>query len=386
MVDRRTRRLCRERRDSNSSNSDRKERRNNKSAVAASTRLGENSQREKNPTKKTAGGKKGKGNFPRMKRRLSKEGGVQTQNQSSSEAAELDDSSDSGSCDSGKGKGNDGAQRDKPRGRDRPEEASKPCAVKPSAVGKTVIDIAHTDSSENGSAPAAAPAPDPAPPRPGSKKRSRQDTARAAATNSRGRGSDGFLGALMGGLPMQRAASVDSSFPPHQGSHPKLKRRLSVDGLHGRANTAEGSSFAGRDRLQLKQAESLDTATSRRDGLSSNGCNPSRPEAASGQDARPLRSIPELSSSASEHLSTASGTVEAPTKKSEKRRAMLSDARRPKPAKKARPAEKDPPAPISKKPAYTKVPNFKGVVRKVSNGKYFLWVLDKLHDGKPYDR
>lgn len=35
---------------------------------------------------------------------------------------------------------------------------------------------------------------------------------------------------------------------------------------------------------------------------------------------------------------------------------------------------------------YEKVPHFTGVVRKISNGTFFLWVKDKLHDGTPYDR
>lgn len=397
MVDRRSRRLRRESRENNTSpNSDRKERRKNRSAVAASARLGETSQQDKIPKKKTPGDKNGKVNFPRMKRRLSKEGGMQSLIYSSSEATDLHDSSDNGSDGSGKGKGkgkkgNVDAQRDKPRGGNRTEKAGKPPrAVKPSAVGMTVIDIAHTDSGEDDSAPAAAPAAGAAPVRLGSKKRSsKQDTAGAAATNSRGRGSDAFQGALMGGPPLQRATSVDSSFPPDQGSHPKLKKRASVGNLQGRANTAEGSSsFPGHDRLQLKRAESFDTATSRRDGLPSNGCVSSRPESAPGQDARPLRSIPELSSTQSEPRSTVGGAVGASTKQSEKRgRADLTDSRRPKVAKKARPAEKeDAPATIPKKPAYAKVPHFMGVVRKVSNGKFFLWVHDKLHDGKPYDR
>lgn len=398
MVDRRSRRLRRESREINTSpNSDRKERRKNRSVVAASARLGETSQQDKIPKKKTPGDKNSKVNFPRMKRRLSKEGGMQELKYSSSEAADIHDWSESGSDGSGKGKGKKGivgAQRDKPRGGDRTvrtEKAGKPPrAVKPSAVGKTVIDIAHSGSSEDDSAPAAAPAAGAAPARLGGKKRSsKQDTAGTAATNSRGRGSDASLGALIGGPPLQRATSVDSSFPPDQGSHPKLKKRASVGDLQGRANTAEGSSsFPGRDRLQLKRAESFDTATSRRDGLPSNGCVSSRAESATGQDARPLRSIPELSSSQSEHRSTVGGAVGSSTKQSEKRgRADLTDSRRPKVAKKARPAEKeDAPATIQKKPAYAQVPHFTGVVRKVSNGKFFLWVHDKLHDGKPYDR
>ncbi|CAM9484340.1 unnamed protein product, partial [Laminaria digitata] len=411
MIDRRARRLRRESRGGNTSNpnSARNERRKMRSAVAASAQNGEISPQGKIPRKKksAAGGPQegSKGSFPRLKRRLSKEGGIQTLKSSSSEAAELDDSSDSAGVDSDEGKGNKGtggARRDsKPRGKDKAGKAGKPrAAAKPSAVGKTVIDIAHTDSSENSSVPGAAPAPSPGPgpSRLGIKKRSsKQDLAGAAAPNSRGRGSDDFLGALMGGgRPMQRATSVDSSLPPHPGSRPKLKKRPSVDNnLQGRANTAEGSSgLPGHDRSHLKRAESLDTATSRRDGLPpSNECHSLRPEAAAAgqQDARPLRSIPELSSrpSSSEHVSTAGGgAAGAPTKKSEKRsRAELTDAaRRPKPAKKARLAEKeDPPAPIPKKSSiYAKVPQFKGVVRKVSNGDYFLGEIDVLHDGQPY--
>lgn len=397
MVDQRaSRRLRRESRESNNSpNSDREERRKNRSVVAASARLGGKSQQEKNPKKKSAaGGKNGKVDFPRMKRRLSKEGGMQALRYSSSEAAGLDDSSGSDSCGSGKGsKGNSDAQRDKPRRGDRGQRADKKLrdANNPSAVGKTVVDIVYTDSSENdcsSSAAAPAPGPVPTPARLGSNKRfSKQATDGATETNSGGRGRDDFLGALMDGPPLQRAISVDSSFPPHQASHPKLKKRPSLDNLQGRAIGAEGSGYASRDHLQLKRAESLDTATYRRDGFPSNGCHSPRPEAPSGQGTRPLRSIPELSSSQSEHRSTASGTVGAPAKKIGKRRVELTDSRRPKPAKKARPAEKEgPPAPIPKKSPYTMVPHFEGVVRKYSNNKYFLWVHDKLHDGTPYDR
>ena len=396
MVDQRaSRRLRRESRESNNGpNSDRKERHKNRSAAAASARLGGKSQQEKIPKKKSAaGGENGKVKFPRMKRRLSKEGGMHALRYSSSEAAGLDDSSGSDSCGSGNGsKINGDAQRDKPRAGDRGQRADKKLRAvnNPSVVGKTVVDILHTDSSDDDTTPSAvapAPGPVPAPARLGSNKRfSKQATAEAAATNSGGRGSDDFLGVLMDGPPLQRATSVDSLFPLHHGSHPKLKKRLSSDNLQGRANAAEGSGLAGRDRLPLKRTESLDTATFRRDGLPANGCTSPRPESPPGQGTRPLRSIPELSSSQPEHRSTASATVGAPAKKMGKRRAEVTDSRRPKPGK-ARPDEKEgPPAPIPKKSPYTMIPHFEGVVRKYSNSKYFLWVHDKLHDGKPYDR
>lgn len=382
IVDKRARRL---RRESNNSNGDRKERRRVRSAVAAPVRPGREKSQQDAPNKKTTDGKKGNGKSGIMKRRLSKEGGMQMLKYSSSEAADLSDSSGSGNCGGGD-KGNGGAQRDKPRGRDSVQEkAGKPRAVSQSTDSKEVVNISQMEGGESSSVPAAAP--DPAPARYGSKNRSsQQDGAGVTATNSRGRGNNDLLGALMGGPPMQRATSVDSSTPPQPAARPMIKKRPSSDNLLGRANTAERSSLSGRDRIQLKRAESLDSVTARRNSLST-GCHPLRPEAAPGQDARPLGSIPELSSKPSENPSTGSGTAGAPTKRPEKRRADLTDGRRADPAKKARPAGKeDPPASISKKPVYTRVGSVEGVVRKVSNGKFFLWVHDKLHDGKPYDR
>lgn len=40
----------------------------------------------------------------------------------------------------------------------------------------------------------------------------------------------------------------------------------------------------------------------------------------------------------------------------------------------------------SSKVGYERVSHYIGVRRKISNGKFFLWVNDKLHDGVPYDR
>lgn len=199
---------------------------------------------------------------------------------------------------------------------------------------------------------------------------------------SRGGGDDNVFGSGIEADPAttQRAPSV----PQEGGRHPKLKKGKSNDACHGEPE-GEGRGIGRGEQQhgpQRQRGGPLPDA-----GMSNKFASSGVPGGA--ERAR-----------ASSKLSTASkvklaGKV-ATESRSEKWRASGGSSSHEGPNKtgkkgKASEGEGASGTPVaialtSSKVGYERVSHYVGVRRKTSNGKFFLWVNDKLHDGMPYDR
>lgn len=164
-------------------------------------------------------------------------------------------------------------------------------------------------------------------------------------------GSNDLLGSLMGESKMEKASSVDETTTLHQGSRLKVMKGGSVDTLRNRATAVPTA--------KLKRGVSVDT----------------------GHSSRGNWSVADWKA-----LQTGESVELTATSKPEKRRREDSNRHLPKAVKKVKTRDTEhAPSPTSKS-GYTQVPHNTGIVQKVSNGKFFLWVNDKLHDGTPYER
>lgn len=190
----------------------------------------------------------------------------------------------------------------------------------------------------------------------------------------------GVQGAKLSG---QSAKSKATDLVPEGGVHQMVERKTS-DALLQPKNidieTVEAPSLCPRS--QFKRGESLDTA-----GQSETAGMTGKVGRADGSARDGNLSNIAASCALNEpmHLNT-----KVPEKSGvgrlEKRKSGFSGQIGSKTGKKARTTVSGNSVMPTSRATYERVTHYLGVVRKVTIGKFFLWVGDKLHDGKPYDR